>query len=207
MNHVSTIFTIHCLVLTLCAVILLTPTQDVIGQVIPQDQNGCAYLEKKKPSIFISYERETTGQNSKGQDVRQVLLRLHNNSSCTIVIETDDMCCDETLFKKEISQLPNGNILTKYIPNPPEGALLLIFYDLQETKNKAWRPANYWEGRDLVFRYTIPPGRSVIFRVEEKYFRKRFLISVPFNYAWEENAELSTFGTITHRVAYAYDLL
>jgi hypothetical protein len=180
--------------------------QHVAGQEIPKEQNGCTYLVRENPSVFISYERETIGQNAKGQSIRQMLLRLHNNSSCAIVIETDDIMGDEALFKKEVSQLPNGNILTKYIPNPPEGALLPIFYDIQEARNKAWRPANYWEGRDLVFTYTIPSGRSVIFPVEEKYFRRRFLISLLFSYTWENNPQLRTSGTITHRVSYVYEL-
>jgi hypothetical protein len=188
------------------AVLLFSTARLVAAQEIPKGQGGCNYLDKEKPSIFISYERETTGQNPKGQNVRQVLLRLHNNSSCTIVIETDDIVGDETLFKKEVSQMPNGDTLTKYIPDPPEGALLPIFYDIQEAGNKAWRPANYWAGRDLVFTYTVPSGRSVTFPVEAKYFKRRYLISVPFTYAWEDNRELSTLGTIIHRVSYVYEL-
>lgn len=190
----------------LCVLLFVVAAQHIAAQEIPKDQNGCAYLEKEKPAIFISYEREAIGQKAKGQNIRQVLLRLHNNSSCVIVIETDDIMGNETLFKKEVSQLPNGNVLTKYIPNPPEGALLPIFYDVQEARDKAWRPANYWEGRDLVFTYTIPSGRSVIFPVEEKYFRRRFLISLLFSYAWEDNQQLRTLGTITHRVSYVYEL-
>jgi hypothetical protein len=198
--------TARCLMSAFFAVILLSPASHIVGQEMRKTDGGCNYLKEDRPSIFISYERETAGENAKGHNIRQMILRLHNNSTCTIVIETDDMIGNEKLFKKEVSRAPNGDIMTKYIPDPPEGALLSIFYDIQEARNKAWKPANYWEGRDLVFTYTVPSGHSVTFPVKEKYFKRKYLISVPFSYAWEDNHELSTLGTINHRVFYVYEL-
>ena len=55
--------------------------------------------------------------------------------------------------------------------------------------------------------YTLTP-----IRLEEEVWldsndvQRKFKISVPYSYSWEENNELRTWGTIKHRVFYAYDL-
>ena len=176
------------------------------GQETSQNQDGCESLAKEKPSVFISYEREMTEKNEKGQNVQKTLLRLHNNLSCEIAVETNDTMNDETLYRKEVTQQPNGDTFTKYIQNPPKDFELPIFYDIKKSKGKPWKPANYWEDRHLVFEYSIPSGYSAVFQVEGKYFQKRLSISVPFKYSWEDTDELRTFGTISHRVSYVYDL-
>jgi hypothetical protein len=99
---------------------------------------------------------------------------------------------DESLYKKEVSQQSDGVTITKYIPNPPKDFEIPISYDIQESKNKVWKAANYWEDRHLVFEYPIPLGHSAAFPVDEEYFRKRFSISVQFKYAWKNNSELRT---------------
>ncbi len=189
-----------------CVLIIVFPFQICLGQENSQNQVGCESLAKEKPSVFISYEREITEQNEKGQNVRKTLLRLHNNLSCEIAVETNDTMNNETLYKKEVSQQSNGDTITKYIQNPPKDFELPIFYDIKKSKDKRWKPANYYEGRDLVFKYSIPSGYSAVFQVEGKYFQKRLSISVPFEYSWEDTDELRTFGTISHRVSYVYEL-
>lgn len=67
-------------------------------------------------------------------------------------------------------------------------------------------PANYPQDRDLINEYLIPGGRSITFPVDSKLFKKRVLISVPFNYDWEHPDGLVTLGTIQHRVYYKYEL-
>ena len=189
-----------------CALVILFASQILFAQQNSGNQIGCVYLDKEKPSIFISYERETTVKNEKGQNVRKILLRLHNNSSCEISIETTDTSYDETLNRKEVSQQPNGITITRFIPNPPKNFELPIFYDIKESDDKRWKPANYWENRHLVFTYPISSGYSAAFPVDDKFFRKRLSISVPFEYSWENNSELRTLGTISHRVSYVYTL-
>ncbi len=161
-----------------------------IGQEISKSSNGCVVKETVKPSVFISYEPLTEPNRNRAQ----TLLRLHNNTNCTIVIETSDLVTTpeaDKLFKKITTRHPAGTIATTtYIPDPPEGALLTVYYDKQATQKQ--KPANYWEGRDLVFEYTIPGGRSITFPVDSKLFEKRFLISVPFSYEWEHPQELAT---------------
>lgn len=185
--------------------LILTSVQNAACQDSAQSYVGCAYMNKEKPSIFISYERETSEQNAKGQKIKQVLLRLHNNSNCDFEVETTDVSEDRTLFKEELIKQPNGDVITTYVQNPSEGALLPIYYDIQETQKKWWKPANYDSYRDLANGYSIPPGRSVIFPIDEKYFRKKISISIPFNYIWEDNSKLRGLRTTSHRVFYFYE--
>ena len=167
--------------------------------------HGCVVKETVKPSIFISYEAATGA----GNDRTQTLLRLHNNTNCTIVIETSDLVVTpeaDKLFKKLTRRERGGSLATTYIPDPPEGALLPVSYDKQRSMKHKPQPANYREGRDLINEYYIPGGRSITFPVDAKSFQKRVLISVPFSYEWEHPPELVTLGTIKHRVYYMYEL-
>ena len=58
----------------------------------------------------------------------------------------------------------------------------------------------------MVFKYSIPPGYSAAFPVDERYFKKKQGISVVFEYEWEDSSELRTFGVVMHRVSYGYDI-
>jgi hypothetical protein len=172
-----------------------------LAQEAPKSSSGCVVNEAVKPSIFISYEAAT----GPGNDRTKTLVRLHNNTDCTIVIETSDLVITpeaDKLFKKITRREPDGSIATTYIPDPPEGALLPVYYDKQPTRKHTPQPANYWAGRDLVNEYDIPGGRSITFSVEAKLFQKRVLISVPFSYEWEH----PHLGTLKHRVYYFYEL-
>lgn len=165
----------------------------------------CIVKEAVKPSVFISYEAATGPRN----DRTTTLLRLHNNTNCTIVIETSDLVTTpeaDRLFKKITKRDADGSIATTYIPDPPEGAFLPVFYDKQQTIKHRPQPANYYEIRDLINEYYVPGGRSITFAVDAKLFHKRFLISVPFTYEWEHPHELVTLGTVQHRVYYRYEL-
>jgi len=114
-----------------------------LAQEPPKSSGACVVKEAAKPSIFISYEAAT----GPGNDRTKMLLRLHNNTNCTIVIETSDLVTTpeaDKLFKKATKRDANGSIATTYIPDPPEGALLPVFYDTQRTKEHKPQPANYY---------------------------------------------------------------
>src|SRR5262249_28469905 len=108
--------------------------------------------------------------------------------------------------EKERKWLPNGNTEVRYIYDPPDGTLVPVFYDIGPEKDSADKPANYWEGRDLIFYNTMVPGRTILFPVKTEHFQNRYSISVLFHYEWENNKKLSTLGTIAHRVRYIYEL-
>jgi hypothetical protein len=193
------------IIISALLLVLVSTSATFYAQEIPKSSNGCVVKETVKPSVFISHEASAGPEN----DRTKTLLRLYNNTNCNIVIETSDLIStDEAdkLFQKKTKRLPNGSVLTTYTPDPPEGALLPVYYDKQSSINTKPEPANNWTGRDLVHEFTVPGGRSIIFPVDAKLFQKRFLISVPFSYEWEHPHELVTLGTIQHRVYYMYEL-
>ena len=191
---------------TIAALFVITLVSHIcLAQETPKSSNGCVVKEAVKPSIYISYETPI----GPGNDRTKTLLRLHNNTNCTIVIETSDLVTTpeaDKLFKKVTKRDANGSIATTYIPDAPEGALLPVFYDTQRTKGHKPQPANYYESRDLRNEYYVPGGRSITFPVDATIFRKGFLISVPFNYDWEHPDGLVTLGTVQHRVYYWHEL-
>jgi len=197
----------YCLVkLILASALLISLVAFSLAQERVRSTNNCAVKEGLKPAIFISYAAATGPDDDK----TKTLLCLHNNTTCNIIVETSDIVPPPSqyshLFKTQTKTLANGNTETRYIPDPPEGAFLPMYYDKQPDRKQEPKPANYWEGRDLVFEYTIPGGRSVTFVVDTKLFRKRVRLSVPFTYEWEHDTELRTFGSIEHRVYYEYEL-
>src|SRR5262245_8567090 len=127
--------------ITFGSLLFLVPSLIGMTQPVSQNQSGCSYLEKDKPSIYISYDAvEETRQTLKRNE--HVILRLHNNSTCTIVVETDgieDKLEQNKLFKKEVVQY-SDRIATRLIPDPPEGARLPIFYDIQGKRDRSPKP-------------------------------------------------------------------
>lgn len=204
----TTMIYTHVLKLLGSSIILLSlvlAPETYVAQEMSKPANGCVVKDPVKPSIFISYEAAT----GPGNDRTKTLLRLQNNTNCTIVIETSDLVNtpdSDKLFKKITKGVPDGSLATTYIPDPAEGAFLPVYYDKQRTMKYNPQPANYWEYRDLCFEYDIPSGRSITFAVDATLFQKRFFISVPFRYDWEHPRELVTLGTIQHRVYYVYEL-
>lgn len=186
-------------------VLILGLTQFVSTQTTPA--SGCNYLEDDKPSVYVSYVRQQAVKSENGKTEQKVFLRLHNNSTCKIWVGTPDNTRDPTLFKYETRTKSNGEKLTALWQSPPSKDFNLdILYDIQESRNKKWKSATYWDGRDLVSKYAIPSGYSAAFPVDERFFRKRKAISVPFEYEWENSDNLRTMGTISHRVKYTYEL-
>jgi hypothetical protein len=83
--------------------------------------NTCAVKEGLKPAIFISYAAATGPDDDK----TKTLLRLHNNTTCNIIVETSDIVPPPSqysdLFKTQTKTLANGNIETRYIsPTRPK---------------------------------------------------------------------------------------
>ena len=190
--------------LILCTLLIAAASSASFAQSDTANGSGCVYLDWDKPTIFISYDRRGTIKNEKGKDVRIVYLRMHNNTSCSISVETGDVSDNEVLYRKEESRQPSGEVMVRSIPNPPKNFELPIFYDIKESVGKNWKPANYWENNDVVFHFPIPPGHSAAFLVEERFFQKKSPISVRFNYKWE--ADKTNLYTVSHRAFYFHDL-
>jgi hypothetical protein len=162
--------------------------------VVNLDQGGspskdaCALIDKNRPPQFIVYE---------GKSESDISLRLRNNSSCAIVVETDDT------YPTQLKKLPQGGATIETVFDARDGQRLPLHYLVQKHANDA-RRAYSWG--DSVFTYEIPSGQSIIFEVPTSHFKQRSHIVVPFGYAWEGNNSIAMgIGGVVHRVYFLFE--
>ncbi len=160
------------------------------GQVLSSNVRGCALIDKAHSAQFISYEAKSESK---------ILLRLRNNTDCSIVVETDDV--DPTQRKR----LPNGGLKIEPVASSQDGVMLRLHYLVQDRKRgEAPKPGYGWG--DSVFTYEISTGQSVIFAVPVSHFKSQLDIAVPFNFSWEDKASVGMgVGGVVHRVYFLHD--
>jgi hypothetical protein len=166
--------------------LLSSAVADVAAQERSNNKPGCTLIDVARAGQFISYEKSVE---------KEVLLRLHNNTDCSIIVETDDK--DLTGFRR----LPNGELLFVSITGSQDGVRLPLHYLVQDGQH--WKmPVPPYGWGDSVFHYTILAGQSAIFSVPLSHLRKRLDVLVPFNFEWEGyRASINmTSGRVAHRV-------
>ena len=165
-------------------------------------QPGCEKLDKDRPSAYIAFEKEIT-ETVKGKPQKITLLKLRNNTSCEIAVETDGQRWnDENLYGVETAKDASGKTVTRYTQRQVDNVRQVVFYDVRSSEKSAWAPANYFADRDLSYHFTIFPGFSVIFPVERKHAQKPFRLAVKFSFEWE----VTTFENTDHRTFYWLEL-
>ncbi len=152
-------------------------------------KNGCSVIDTTRPAQFIVYEDKS------GSDIH---LRLRNNSSCAIVVETDDK------YPTEIKKLPQGGVRIESVLESRDGIRLLLHYLIQNKPQGDWTRAYGWG--DSVFVYEIPAGQSITFAVPAHVFKRRYNIAVPFAYAWEGKKSVAVgVGGVVHQVQFLFE--
>jgi hypothetical protein len=175
------------ILVTVAVSILISASSYIPARARSVDQAACALIDQNRPAQFVSYEGAS-------QPAREVTLRIHNNTSCSIIVETDDR--SPTL----LTRLPNGRVKAEAVTGSLDGARLDLHYLVQNRKGwRAAQPAYGWG--DSVFTYALRPGQSAIFGVPMSQFRKRLDVAVPFKYAWEGDRAIAMgVGGVAHRV-------
>ena len=136
-------------------------------------QSACSRLDQSHPAQFISYE------SASDSDVR---LRLRNNASCSIIVETDDQ-----------APLRSG-----------AGRLVALHYLLHD-RRKQTVVAGYGWG-DSVFTVEVAPNDSITFVVPRARLKNRRDIAVPFIYVWEGgHVGAGAVGGVKHLVYFLSD--
>lgn len=154
-------------------------------------ESGCSLLDKQHPAQFISYE-------GRYESPPEIKLRLRNNSDCAIVVETDDTVPTELIIRRD------GTAKFEPVIGSKDGVTLRLHYLVQPRQRQVPNRAYPWG--DSSFAYQIEPGQSAIFLVPIEYFKKRFDVAVPFNYAWEASGSIGMgAGGVTHRVFFLFD--
>lgn len=180
------------ILLTLVMNMLLSTSASIVAQERSLNQAGCALIDKSRPAQFISHEG-TSGTAS------EVTLRLHNNTSCSIVVETDDRS------PTRLSKLRDGTVRIETVTSSQDGIRLPLHYLVQDRQRwRAPEPAYGWG--DSVFTYELLAGQSAVFTVPLSHFKKPLDVAVPFNYAWEANQTIGMgVGGVVHRVYFLAD--
>jgi hypothetical protein len=157
-----------------------------------QTESGCSPIDMNRPAQSISFENFN-------ELISAVKFRLRNNSTCAIVVETDDTSPTKT------SKLPGGGIRVDRITDPQNEALLALHYQVQDRKRRMAPESGYGWG-DSVYTYEIQAGESAFFFVPLRHFKNRVDLAVPFNYAWEGDRSISTgVGGVAHRVYFLFE--
>ena len=167
--------------------VLLSAFSNIVAQERSVNQASCALIDKSRPAQFIAYE-------SVSEATSEATLRLHNNTSCSIIVETDDR------NPTRLSRLPNGGVRVEIVTSSQDGVRLPLHYLVQDRQQwRAPEPAYGWG--DSVFTYEILAGHSAVFTVPISHFRKRLDVAVPFNYAWEGDRAIGMgTGGVVHRI-------
>ncbi|MFN2598235.1 MAG: hypothetical protein ABR563_13730 [Pyrinomonadaceae bacterium] len=150
-------------------------------------QSGCSLIEKDHPEQFITFEYFSKSAST-------VEFRLRNNTTCAIVVETDDHT------PAKITRLSTGGVKVERVTDSQDGALLALHYQVQNRRR--WRaPEDGYGWGDSVYTYEIRAGESAVFHVPLRHFKKQLDLTVPFNYAWEGDKSIGMgVGGVAHRV-------
>jgi len=162
------------------------------GQNRSSNKEGCAVLDSTRAPQFITFESKLESN---------VRLRLRNNTSCTIIVETDDH------YPTQLKRLPMGGIRIEAVLESRDGLRLPLHYLIDNRRRgEATRRAYGWG--DSVFVYRILPGQSVVFDVPAIHFKRHADIAVPFGYTWEGDNSIGTgVGGVVHSVYFLFENL
>ena len=177
-------------------------------------QGGCSVLDRSKPPLFISFESPTGKAWAGGSNGKGVLLRLTNNTNCTVSITAD--------YGTAPSNPSAVVIRGGKIVRPPDvrfgsvrnGQRVCLSYFTKYPKQQ--HPVIGCASH-LVETAYLNGGDYVFFDVPLMNFRKGGEIFVPYNYEWDEGeaSEIVTekggnkrrFQTVEHHLRFAPEQL
>jgi len=174
------------------AILFLVATVPALNMVqnVSSHKDACALIDPERPPQSVVYDTKLDSE---------IRLRLRNNSTCAIVVETDDS------YPTELKRLPNGGARIEAVLVPRDGLRVRLHYLIQR-RNKAELLKGGLGWGDSVFTYEIPPGQSITFDVPMTHFKNHYDIAVPFNYAWEGSQSVSAgVGGVVHRVYFLFE--
>jgi len=159
-----------------------------LAQGASSTKDGCSVIDATHPPQFIVYD---------GKSESDIHLRLQNNTSCAIVVQTDDK------YPTEIKKLPQGGGRMESVLRSRDGVRLPLHYLIQNKSQSDWRRAYGWG--DSVFIYEIPAGQSITFAVPAKHFKRHYNVAVPFGYSWEGKKFVAIGpGGVVHQIQFLY---
>jgi hypothetical protein len=156
--------------LLLCPLLLLQVTANA---------QECSQIDKNHPLQYITYEHFQDVASSKtGTKNKLVWLRLHNNSSCRIL-----MRATETPLTLEAVKQPQGGIKLVPLDHLREGAPVELVYKILDHASK--KEPVYGTFTHYTYGFLVLPGGTLTFSVPVSVVKQNQII-VPFGYEWED---------------------
>ncbi len=148
----------------------------------------CSLIDNSRDALFISYERDAKIKSDDGGTVDGVLLRLHNNSTCEVLITAGSA-------EKFVKPLPKNPTILQMIKREveyelPDGVLVPEVLYRYNTS----RESGHSVGGDNFYGFSLLGKRSVLFEAPLKHFDLNLTskITLSFNYAWEKERRART---------------
>ncbi|HVG32372.1 MAG TPA: hypothetical protein VM911_04805 [Pyrinomonadaceae bacterium] len=186
--------------------LLLSLSQVPFSQNGSTSQLGYSLIDKSRDPLFITYERlDDPDPKREGIERDRVLVRLHNNSTCVVLIETMEA-------EKFYLPLPPNPTITDRVKRGinydlPDGAIVPAMKYYTQDNRRSKTPEAAWGG-DMFFTFRLLGGNSLLFAIPTAYLRKGNDIVVPFDYGWEKEGERPSpiySGDVEHRVYFYGD--
>jgi hypothetical protein len=151
----------------------------------------CSRIDKTKPPLFITLE-VTESKN--------VLLRLRNNSHCSVLIPTNQLA-------GSLKLVPQGDGRVKFerIEELTDGARVPVVYNLFNRRGS--KDTVIVSDGCVVMTRSLSPQQSILFAVPLEDFKRNADVGVEFNYPWEEDDGSAVGGEFGHYVFFRNEYL
>lgn len=133
----------------------------------------CPESERLDSLVTVRFERVAETETGK----EEAVLRLSNGSGCGVVVR---------VLSAPVVLSPGG--VTRFVREDeelPDGARAALDYAVLRPQLTGTVEPPSWGGGCVADLTTIPPGRSMLFRVPVSEFRQRYNIAVPFYFVGE----------------------
>jgi hypothetical protein len=173
-----------------CSVVLLC-----FGIAAQAQNNGtstnCARIDKNNPPLFVTFE---------GTESKSALLRLHNNSRCSVLIPTNQL---EGFLR--IVRQPDGRLKFERIEDMKDGGRAPVVFLL--FNQRGLKDTVIVSDGCMVFLRALLPQQSVLFAVPLDHFKKNADVAVEFIYPWEKDNGSAVGGSFGHYVFFRNEYL
>ena len=174
-------------------------------------QGGCSALDKSKPPLFISFESLDEKSWDGNKYVKGALLRLNNNSNCTINFSA-------AVGEAQVTPIPftitNGKMVRQ--PDVRTGSLtngqrVSLYYLTKYPDKKLWVIGGF--GGDVLETVYLNGNNYVFFGVPLKNFQDDGEILLPYNYDWDaqiiidKDGHKQRFATVEHYLRFVPEQL
>ena len=134
------------------------------------DDCCCRKIVKDQDTLYIRFERTSPLGNARNQEP-VVWLRFINNRTCEV-----------SLVSPGFYFRPINGVWTSAVE---DGEEVNVWYKIEtECSSKRHYKEDQLKGVRLL------PGRTFLFPVPSRYFKKNYAVAVPFRYAWDEDASV-----------------